>query len=107
MSSAVGMALVCAGHAFGWAVARGGSRSITDALAAVVLERGGRIETGVRVRSLSELQQADAVMLDLAVEDGVPWTNEACRRAGTVHVAGSFEELGSAERDINRGRMPE
>jgi phytoene dehydrogenase-like protein len=142
MSSAVGMALVCAGHAFGWAVARGGSRSITDALAAVVLERGGRIETGVRVRSLSELPQADAVMLDLspaavadiagdrlprrvarayrryrygpgafkldlAVEDGVPWTNEACRRAGTVHVAGSFEELGSAERDINRGRMPE
>jgi phytoene dehydrogenase-like protein len=140
MSSAVGMALVCAGHAFGWAVARGGSRSITDALAAVVLEHGGRIETGVRVRSLSELQ-ADAVILDLspaavadiagdrlprrvarayrryrygpgafkldlAVEEGVPWTNEACRRAGTVHAAGSFEELGAAERDINRGRMP-
>jgi phytoene dehydrogenase-like protein len=142
MSSAVGMALVCAGHAFGWAVARGGSRSITDALAAVVLERGGRIETGARVRSLSELPQADAVMLDLspaavadiagdrlprrvgrayrryrygpgafkldlAVEEGVPWTNEACRRAGTVHVAGSVEELGAAERDVNRGRMPE
>jgi phytoene dehydrogenase-like protein len=142
MSSAVGMALVCAGHAFGWAVARGGSRSITDALAAVVREHGGRIETGVRVESLSELPQADAVALDLspvavadiagdrlprrvgrayrryrygpgafkldlAVEEGVPWTNEACRRAGTVHVAGSFEELGTAERDVNRGRMPE
>jgi len=30
-----------------------------------------------------------------------------CRKAGTVHVIGSFEELVAAERDINRGRMPE
>jgi phytoene dehydrogenase-like protein len=142
MGSAVGMALVCAAHAFGWPVARGGSRAITDALAAFLLEHGGAIETGVRVRSLSELPPAQAVMLDLspqavadiagdrlparvarayrryrhgpgsfkldlAVEGGVPWTNEACRRAGTVHVAGSFEELAVAEGDINRGRMPE
>ena len=36
MSSSVGMALICACHRFGWPVARGGSRAITDALAAVV-----------------------------------------------------------------------
>lgn len=48
-----------------------------------------------------------AFKLDLAVEGGVPWTHESCRRAGTVHVAGSFNELARAERDINRGRMPE
>ena len=142
MGSAVGVALVCAGHAFGWPVARGGSQSIANALAAVVREHGGRIETGVRVGSLAELPASDAVALDLApegvadiagdrlpgraarayrryrhgpaafkldlaVQGGVPWTSEACRRAGTVHVAGSFEELGAAERDINRGRMPE
>ena len=47
-----------------------------------------------------------AFKVDLAVEGGVPWTAEACRRAGTVHVIGSFEELVIAERDINRGRMP-
>ena len=29
-----------------------------------------------------------AFKVDLAVEGGVPWTNEACRRAGTVHVGG-------------------
>ena len=29
------------------------------------------------------------------------------RRAGTVHAAGSFEEIVAAERDVNRGRMPE
>jgi phytoene dehydrogenase-like protein len=47
-----------------------------------------------------------AFKVDLAVEGGVPWTAEACRRAGTVHAIGSFEELAAAERDVNRGRMP-
>jgi phytoene dehydrogenase-like protein len=48
-----------------------------------------------------------AFKLDLAVEGGVPWTNEECRRAGTVHVIGRFEEIVLAERAINRGSMPE
>ena len=48
-----------------------------------------------------------AFKVDLAVEGGVPWANEACRRAGTVHAVGSFEEIVAAERDVNRGRMPE
>jgi phytoene dehydrogenase-like protein len=142
MSSSVGVALITACHAYGWPVARGGSRSITDALASFVTDNGGAIETGVRVTSLSELPAAEIVAfdlapagvaeiagdrlpggvarayrryrhgpgafkVDLAVEGGVPWTNEACRRAGTVHVAGSFEEIVAAERDTNRGRMPE
>jgi phytoene dehydrogenase-like protein len=142
MSSSVGCALISAGHRFGWAVARSGSQSITDALAAVLAEHGGEIETGRRVSSLAELPKADIVAfdlapaavaeiagdrlparvarayqryrygpaafkVDLAVEGGVPWTNEACGRAGTVHAIGSFEELVAAERDINRGRMPE
>jgi phytoene dehydrogenase-like protein len=47
-----------------------------------------------------------AFKVDLAVAGGVPWTAAACRRAGTVHAIGSFEELLAAERDVNRGRMP-
>jgi phytoene dehydrogenase-like protein len=47
-----------------------------------------------------------AFKVDLAVEGGVPWTAEPCRRAGTVHAIGSFEELVAAERDVNQGRMP-
>ena len=139
LSSAVGMALISACHGFGWAVARGGSQSIADALAAELGARGGRIETGVRVAKLPE---ADVVVLDLAparvveiagdrlparvarayrryrhgpgafkvdfaVEGGVPWANEACRRAGTVHCGGSFAEVAAAERAVNRGQMPE
>jgi len=66
LSSAPGMALTCACHRNGWPVARGGSQAIADALAAVVREHGGRIETGRPVRSLDELPAADAVVLDLA-----------------------------------------
>jgi phytoene dehydrogenase-like protein len=47
-----------------------------------------------------------AFKVDLAVEGGVPWTNEASRKAGTVHAAGSFAEIVAGEREINRGRMP-
>ena len=52
MSSSVGTALICACHAFGWPVAAGGSGSITRALAAALVEHGGRVETGVRVGAL-------------------------------------------------------
>ena len=142
MSSAVGTALICAGHHHGWPVARGGSSAISAALAAVLREHGGSIETGRRVESLSELPPADAVVLDLApaavvdiagerlpepvaraygryrhapgafkvdlaVAGGVPWRSEIARRAGTVHVAGDFNEIVIAEKEINRGRMPE
>lgn len=142
MSSSVGCALIDAGHAFGWPVAKGGSRSITDALASVLRAHGGKIETGRRVTSFAEVAGADAVIfdlapgavaeiagdrlpsrvarsyrryrhgpgafkLDLAVENGVPWTNEACRQAGIVHTVGTFEELVVAERQVNRGSMPE
>ena len=48
-----------------------------------------------------------AFKVDLAVEGGVPWEQEAARRAGTVHAAGSFEEIVAAEREVNRGRMPD
>lgn len=66
LSASVGMALTCAGHAFGWPVARGGSRAITDALAAELRERGGKIETGRRVYSLDELPRGDVILLDLS-----------------------------------------
>ncbi len=48
-----------------------------------------------------------AFKVDFAVEGGVPWTNPHARRAGTVHLAGSFAELAAAERDVHAGRMPQ
>ena len=141
-SAAVGVTLVAAGHHTGWPVAAGGSRSITDALASLLLRHGGRIETGVRVTSLGRLPDSRVTLLDvapqslvgiagdrlpgrvraqlsrwrygpsaykvdLAVEGGVPWAADACRRAGTVHLGGRFEEIVHTEHEVHRGRMPE
>lgn len=48
-----------------------------------------------------------AFKLDLAVEGGIPWTAPACRRAGTVHVGGTLEEIAAAERTVAGGRPSE
>ncbi|HJC59139.1 MAG TPA: NAD(P)/FAD-dependent oxidoreductase [Candidatus Dietzia intestinigallinarum] len=47
-----------------------------------------------------------AFQVSYAVEGGVPWTYEPARRAGTVHVGGTFEEIAAAERAVVRGVMP-
>lgn len=47
-----------------------------------------------------------AFKVDLAVDGGIPWTFEAARRAGTVHLGGTFEQIASAEADVHVGRMP-
>jgi len=71
-----GLFLGTLGHRWGWPVARGGSQSVANALAAIVAERGGEIVTGKRVASLAELPPARATLLDvtprqvLALDDG-------------------------------------
>ena len=142
LTSAIGLGIITAGHRHGWPVAAGGSGSITAALAALLLDLGGKIETGARVTAAPELPPADVTLFDLApgaiagilgdrlparvarayrryrhgpgafkvdfaVEGGVPWTNPDARRAGTVHLGGTFAEIAAAERDIHAGRMPE
>lgn len=64
-SAAFGLILGITGHAVGWPVPRGGSRSIAKALAAYLHSLGGDIQTGVRVRSLNELPPARAILCDL------------------------------------------
>lgn len=48
-----------------------------------------------------------AYKIDFAIEGGVPWSAEACRRAGTVHVGGTFEEIADAEAAVTHGAIPE
>jgi len=45
--------------------------------------------------------------VDFALSDEVPWTHEASRRAGTVHVIGDFAELARAEQEVVSGRLPD
>ena len=48
-----------------------------------------------------------AFKVDFAIEGGVPWTAEAARRAGTVHLGGPLAEVVATEAAIHRGGMPD
>lgn len=48
-----------------------------------------------------------AFKVDYALDDAVPWTNEACRGAGTVHVGGTADEVAHSEAEVAAGRHPE
>jgi phytoene dehydrogenase-like protein len=136
-----GLMLTALAHAAGWPVVAGGSARITDAMAGAVIAAGGSIETGRWVRSLADLPEARAVLLDVspraletiagdrlptgyrgalrrfrygpgvckadfALSGPVPWANEDCRRAGTLHLGGTFEEIAAAEAEVAAGRHP-
>jgi phytoene dehydrogenase-like protein len=48
-----------------------------------------------------------AFKLDWALSDPIPWRDESCRGAATVHAAGSFEEIVAGEARLWSGAMPE
>jgi phytoene dehydrogenase-like protein len=48
-----------------------------------------------------------AFKVEFAIEDEVPWTYEPARRAGTIHVGGTLDEIAASEKQISRGTMPE
>ena len=66
LSAAVAVMLGVAGHAVGWPVPRGGSQSISNALASYLRSLGGEVETGRRVESFAELPPARAYLFDTA-----------------------------------------
>lgn len=68
---------------------------------------GDRLPGHVR-RSFGRWRRGPASFkIDLAVEGGVPWTNDDARRAGTLHLGGTLAEVDAAERAVLAGRMPE
>jgi phytoene dehydrogenase-like protein len=123
-SAGFGFVLCAAAHVDGWAFARGGSQALADATAAAIAELGGEIVTSSRV---DELPRADMVLcdvapsefarlarlpryavrfrhgpaafkLDWALDGPIPWSSDACRRAATVHLGGTFGEIAESER---------
>ncbi len=44
--------------------------------------------------------------IDYALSGPVPWTAEACRRAGTVHLGSSVGDISAALRSVHRGTAP-
>ncbi|MQA82249.1 MAG: NAD(P)-binding protein [Streptosporangiales bacterium] len=44
--------------------------------------------------------------VDYALSEPVPWAADACRRAGTVHVGGTWDEVSTAMDEVTAGRHP-
>ena len=128
-SAGFGLILAGAAHAVGWPFPAGGAQAICDALAARLRELGGVVHTSSRVdelphadvvvadvmprellrfarfppryeRALRRYRHASAAFkLDWALDGPIPWSAERCRRAATVHLGGSYEEIAESERD--------
>ncbi|MFI6931208.1 phytoene desaturase family protein [Streptomyces sp. NPDC050287] len=133
-----GIALVfaLAAHARGWPVARGGSQSVSDALAAYLKDLGGTVHTDYEVKRLDDLPPARAYVfdtsptalariagfgshyanfrygpgvfkIDYALDGPVPWTAPEAHRATTVQIGADSTEIGTALRAASReGRAP-
>jgi len=68
---------------------------------------GGRLPRRYR-QALERYRYGPGVFkLDLAMGGPVPWRADACRRAGTVHVGGTLNEIATGEAAVWRGEHPE
>lgn len=68
---------------------------------------GDRFSAGYR-KQLTRYRYGPGVFkIDWALSGPVPFTAEACRRAGTVHLGGTFEEIALSEQRAYDGRLNE
>ncbi|MDQ3549262.1 MAG: NAD(P)/FAD-dependent oxidoreductase, partial [Chloroflexota bacterium] len=67
---------------------------------------GDALPQGYR-RQINRFRRAPGVFkIDYALSEPVPWTNDECRRAGTLHLGGTLEELAASEQAVTRGEHP-
>ncbi|MEU8528103.1 MULTISPECIES: phytoene desaturase family protein [Streptomyces] len=135
-TSAVGLVFALAAHAGGWPMPRGGSQSVSDALAAYLEDLGGTAHTDYEVKRLDDLPPARAYVfdtsptalariaglgglydgykygasafkIDYALDGPVPWTAKEARVAGTVQVGPGSRDIDTALRQASSGTAPE
>jgi phytoene dehydrogenase-like protein len=68
---------------------------------------GDRLGSGYR-RACERFQPGPgAFKIDYALSDPVPWRAKECRRAITVHLGGTFQEIAASEDTVAQGRCAE
>jgi phytoene dehydrogenase-like protein len=68
---------------------------------------GDRLPSGYRA-ALRRFRYGPGVCkVDFALSAPVPWASEDCRRAGTLHLGGRYEEIATAEAEVAAGKHPE
>ena len=130
-SAGFGIGLLLLAHVAGWAFPRGGSQAIADALADGLdvrtgslvdeLPRADVVVADVMPRELVRIARGRlparyerallryrhgpaAFKLDWALSAPIPWRAEECRRAATVHLGGTLDEISDSEWGAWTGR---
>lgn len=85
------------------------ARAVVLALTPVQIERigGDGLPARYRQRLTRWSYGPGAFKVDWALDAPIPWAAGACRRAGTVHLGGSFDEIARAERRVWEGKPSE
>lgn len=79
---------------------------LLDLSPAAALAMYGDVMPGRIARSYRRYRQgSSAFKVDYAIDGDIPWTNPDCRRAGTVHLGGTSEQIADSERERALGRM--
>lgn len=81
---------------------------LLDLTPAQLLRLGGTHWPDRYRRQLARYRYGPGVFkIDWALDGPIPWKAEACRRAGTIHLGGTLEEIAAAERASWGGSQPE
>jgi phytoene dehydrogenase-like protein len=67
---------------------------------------GDRMSSWRRGRYRSLPRGPGVFKIDVALAGPIPWSNEDCRRAGTLHLGGTYEEIAESERTVTDGEPP-
>ncbi len=71
LTGGVALLFTVTAHAYGWPLVKGGSQRIADALAKVITDGGGSLETGQKVTTLEGLPPSPIYLLDVMPEAAV------------------------------------
>jgi len=85
------------------------ARAVLFDLTPAQVERiaGDRVPSRVR-RAWSRFRRGSGTFkLDYALDGPMPWTSSDARRAGTVHLGGTWQEVAAAEAEVRAGRVAE
>jgi phytoene dehydrogenase-like protein len=59
------------------------------------------------IRKLEKFRMGSgAFKIDYILKEPVPWRDTQCRRAGTVHIGGTFDEIADSEKIVAEGGHP-
>lgn len=73
-----------------------------------LLEIAGHRLTSLYKWQLNRFRQGMGVFkIDWALDGPIPFTDENCRQAGTLHLGGTLEEIAKSERETWQGKHPE